>query len=251
MKYLNKSLKGFSALAGSVIVIFLGLIISLIYVYIYSPIETYLFLLGVIIMVIIIFTIYLTVEFISLYYIYKTKRCSLLLIRIVKPGMKFIFSFVLSLSGIVKYDKQIIRGFFIEINNIIVNTNHIKYKPEEILILLPHCLQFSECNYKITDKINNCRRCGKCCIGDILNITSRINAHIAIVNGGTAARNLVKKVKPKIILAVACERDLTSGIIDVGTIPVIGLINIRPYGPCYNTCVDVEIFRDKLQKLIN
>lgn len=59
-----------------------------------------------------------------------------------------------------------------------------------------------------------------------------------------------KKLKPKMILSVACERDLTSGIIDVGKIPVVGIVNERPNGPCYNTCVDVSVLKDKLDSII-
>jgi hypothetical protein len=40
-------------------------------------------------------------------------------------------------------------------------------------------------------------------------------------------------------VAVACERDLVSGIRDAWPLPVIGLINERPEGPCVNTRVDV------------
>jgi len=50
---------------------------------------------------------------------------------------------------------------------------------------------------------------------------------------------------------VACERDLSSGIADVGRIPVIGIVNDRPNGPCYNTNVDVDAIRNKLESIIN
>ena len=40
-------------------------------------------------------------------------------------------------------------------------------------------------------------------------------------------------------MAVACERDLTSGIQDSYPIPVIGVLNERPFGPCRNTRVDL------------
>ena len=48
---------------------------------------------------------------------------------------------------------------------------------------------------------------------------------------------------------MACERDLTSGIADVGNIPVIGIINDRPNGPCYNTVVDINEFKRGLMIL--
>jgi hypothetical protein len=43
------------------------------------------------------------------------------------------------------------------------------------------------------------------------------------------------------IIGVACERDLTSGIQDSFPIPVFGILNKRPHGPCFDTDIDLEI----------
>jgi hypothetical protein len=47
--------------------------------------------------------------------------------------------------------------------------------------------------------------------------------------------------RPDVIIAVACERDLTSGIQDSYPVPVFGIFNKRPFGPCYDTDVDLEL----------
>ena len=66
--------------------------------------------------------------------------------------------------------------------------------------------------------------------------------------GGSAARKLVKKTSPRAIIAVACERDLLSGIQFVsGEIPVIGIPNKRPRGPCKNTLIDPSEFDSALK----
>jgi hypothetical protein len=49
---------------------------------------------------------------------------------------------------------------------------------------------------------------------------------------------------------VACERDLTSGIKDCYPLPVIGVLNDRPFGPCFNTRVDVEKIDAALQSVL-
>jgi hypothetical protein len=36
----------------------------------------------------------------------------------------------------------------------------------------------------------------------------------------------------------------------VGNIPVIGIINDRPNGPCYNTVVDINEFKKRLDDII-
>ena len=63
---------------------------------------------------------------------------------------------------------------------------------------------------------------------------------MAVATGGTLARQMVKQIRPKAIVAVACERDLTSGIQDVFPLPVVGVLNERPFGPCFNTRVDIK-----------
>ena len=41
-----------------------------------------------------------------------------------------------------------------------------------------------------------------------------------------------------------------SGIQDVYPLPAVGVLNIRPNGPCYNTHVDIEEVRAQLEKII-
>jgi len=139
-----------------------------------------------------------------------------------------------------------VRRTYIDINNIIVESNNISYKPEDVLLLVPHCLQYSECKFRITIDINNCKACGRCSIGRIKTLAEREGVVVKVVTGGTAAREVVKKYRPKIILSVACERDLSEGIADVRGIPVIGVLNKRPNGPCFNTTVDTDEFEERL-----
>ena len=47
-------------------------------------------------------------------------------------------------------------------------------------------------------------------------------------------------------MAVACELDLTTGIQDTYPIPVIGILNGRPNGPCINTKVDIHQVRNAI-----
>lgn len=86
----------------------------------------------------------------------------------------------------------------------------------------------------------NCRQCGGCSVGDMLGLAHKYGIHMAVATGGTLARQMVKQIRPKAIVAVACERDLTSGIQDVFPLPVVGVLNERPFGPCFNTRVDIK-----------
>ncbi len=62
---------------------------------------------------------------------------------------------------------------------------------------------------------------------------------LAVASGGTFARKAIKDQKPKAVVAIACYRDLFSGMRDMKKVPIIGVLNERPNGPCYNTTVQL------------
>jgi hypothetical protein len=81
-------------------------------------------------------------------------------------------------------------------------------------------------------------------------IGRKYNIDISVATGGTLARKVIVEKRPKLVLAVACERDLTSGIKDCYPLPVIGVLNDRPFGPCFNTTVDVSKIDDVLSQIL-
>jgi len=133
--------------------------------------------------------------------------------------------------------KSRVRASFIKVNNEMVAVQAGRYTPGQVLVLLPHCLQSSRCPRRLTYDINNCKRCGECPVTGLLALSEAYGVHIAIATGGTIARRIVVQKRPKLIVAVACERDLSSGIQDTYPIPVYGVLNDRPNGPCLDTQV--------------
>ena len=146
--------------------------------------------------------------------------------------------------------KDTIRQSFVAMNNSLVISQRLKIKPDRILILLPHCLQLFDCEIKVTGDINKCVRCGRCDIMGLAELAQRYNVDISVATGGTLARKVIIEKRPKLVLAVACERDLTSGIKDCYPLPVIGVLNDRPFGPCFNTRVDVEKLDEALRSVL-
>jgi hypothetical protein len=136
--------------------------------------------------------------------------------------------------------KEKVKQSFIELNNHLVRSNTNRTRPNRLLVLLPHCIQDFECQIKITGNVKNCEGCGKCEIKDLIELADQYQVKIAVATGGTLARRIIVENKPEAIVAVACELDLTSGIQDSYPIPVIGILNERPHGPCINTKVDIQ-----------
>jgi hypothetical protein len=112
------------------------------------------------------------------------------------------------------------------------------FSPDRTLILLPHCLQSHQCTIRLTYDPDGCERCGRCPIGSLLDIRDRFGTHFAIASGGTSARRIVEKIRPTLIVAVACPIDLSLGILDVQPITTVGVLNQWRSGPCYDTWVD-------------
>lgn len=250
MKYLDKGLKKFISLSSFLAFGLLFILLAFVHIYRYFTIHTYNFVLLILIILTILILLFYITSILSIFYIYKYNGRSKIIRYWAGAGIKTLLPLSIFLANIFKTKKDLLRKFYIDFNNVTVIASGRKYSPKNILILLPHCLQYSECEYKITNNTDSCKRCGKCSIGEILKIARGRNVEVSIVTGGTAARNIVKRINPELIFAIACERDLTSGIIEVGKIPVIGLINDRPNGPCYNTTVNVDNLKRRLDEIL-
>lgn len=157
---------------------------------------------------------------------------------------KVLFPFMILMGKLVGVSRERVQQSFVELNNHLVRSNSHRVRPEKLLILLPHCIQDFDCDIKITGNIKNCKGCGKCEIKDLVELSDQFKVKIAVATGGTLARRIIVENRPEAIVAVACELDLTSGIQDSYPIPVIGILNDRPKGPCINTRVDIQKVRD-------
>jgi hypothetical protein len=146
--------------------------------------------------------------------------------------------------------KDQVRRSFIEINNQLVLAQHPRTTADKLLLLMPHCLQFHECQFRITGSTVHCKRCGKCPITGLVGLSEKYHVGLAVATGGTLARRIVVERRPRLIIAVACERDLSSGIQDSYPLPVFGIINQRPNGPCYDTQVDLSKVEQALQTFL-
>lgn len=94
--------------------------------------------------------------------------------------------------------------------------------PVKLLVLAPRCLS--------RDTMQELRR-----------MQEQYRFSLVVAVGGTEARRAIGEIKPKGIIAIACERDLLSGVKDIrGRVPVWTLPNTRPEGPCKNTMIPIR-----------
>lgn len=146
---------------------------------------------------------------------------------------------VFRLAKMIGISEEAVSDSYIKLVNQLNSQAQVHYKPEDVLILAPHCLQKADCPYKITVDVHNCHHCGRCSIHGLLKIADERGVNLAIASGGTFARKAIKDRHPQAVVAIACYRDLFTGMQDMKKVPIIGVLNERPNGPCYNTTVEL------------
>ncbi|MBF0320702.1 MAG: DUF116 domain-containing protein [Nitrospirae bacterium] len=161
--------------------------------------------------------------------------------------LKVYYPLLMLLGAFFKDKKESFQRHIINLNNKLVIKQGIQTR--KILLMLPHCLQVDKCDIRITNNIYNCKRCGRCGVKDLIGLSEEKQLELYMATGGSVARKIVIDVRPHAIVAVACERDLSSGIVDSYPLPVIGIHNDRPYGPCYNTSVNIEKVAEAINAL--
>ncbi len=123
------------------------------------------------------------------------------------------------LGGKFGINRDRVGNSFIKAHNLMLRSHPSKVRADTFLILLPRCLE-KEARRQVVERANGWA------------------VQIVTAAGGEEARRAIKQYRPSLILAIACERDLISGIKDVAEkIPVLAVPNKRPEGPCKNTHV--------------
>ncbi len=128
-----------------------------------------------------------------------------------------------------RINKDRVGNSFIKVHNLVVRSHARDVNAGTVLILLPRCLQ-KEARQQVAERLK-----GK-------------EVKIFTATGGEEARKAISQNRPSLILAIACERDLISGIRDVAEkIHVLAIPNKRPEGPCKNTNVQLDAFDSALK----
>lgn len=128
----------------------------------------------------------------------------------------------------------------VRLNNLITRFRRVKVAPENLLLLLPHCLQWSDCPMNIVPDIDACKRCGKCRIANLVELKAKYGIQCAAASGGRQAVALVRSRDVKAVVAVACEKELAEGVLAAFPKPVFAVFNEQPCGYCNSTTVDPE-----------
>jgi hypothetical protein len=120
----------------------------------------------------------------------------------------------------------------VEIFNGLASRRGRKVGRGELLVLIPRCL-------------------AKDALDGILEVAGRYEVPVFVATRGQLARRAIRERRPRAVVAVACERDMVSGIHDVAAkIPVLGLTMRLPSGPCKDAAVDVDRFESWVKAFV-
>jgi hypothetical protein len=100
--------------------------------------------------------------------------------------------------------------------------------PGELLLLVPRCLS-------------------RATLDRVLDSAGKHEVPVFVATRGQLARRVIRERRPRAVVAVACERDMVTGLHDVaGRVPVLGLTMTLPAGPCK----DAELDHETLEKYL-
>jgi hypothetical protein len=138
-------------------------------------------------------------------------------------------------------DKQLV-----SLSNLMTKLRKKKCPPEGLLLLFPHCIQNSKCKQNIKHDLNECKRCGKCKVKDLLEISEEYGISIAVASGGRIALKKVMADEVQGVVAIACEKELRTGLMATMPKAVFAVPNLRPHG----YCIDTDVYMDDVLKAI-
>ncbi len=142
---------------------------------------------------------------------------------------------------LMNYASLIARGFgkrdwvehaAIDVYNTLAERRGRRVGKGELLVLIPRCLS-------------------KQALDGVLEIAGRYEVPVFVATRGQLARRVIRERRPRAVVAVACERDMMTGLRDVaGKLPVLGLTMQLPNGPCRDAAIDLEQMEKWVQGLV-
>jgi len=113
-------------------------------------------------------------------------------------------------------------------------------KAQRAVILLPHCIQSTDCGAPVVENLLSCFRCGKCVVGSAAQAVLKHNWDLRLSPRSRAAYSEARKSHPDLIIAVACPDRLAKGLIRLPEMPSYAIPLELPHGMCIDTTFDFQ-----------
>jgi hypothetical protein len=129
----------------------------------------------------------------------------------------------------------------IEVRNNLSFKKFAKIKPKDRILIVPQCLRHAKCPARLDSMTGiACKECGLCILKDLKAEAERLGYGFYIVPGGRFVQRIVKAVRPKAALGVACTKDLNLAMHELANCKTIvqGVPLVKD--GCVQTQVNVE-----------
>ncbi|MCE5215049.1 MAG: DUF116 domain-containing protein [Methanobacterium sp.] len=148
----------------------------------------------------------------------------------------------------VGVDGKIVDQIGVEVRNKVNQKLFRKIKPEDKILVLPHCLRHSDCQANLDTSGVVCQNCNKCVIGVLKSRGEEMGYKVFIIPGSQFLKKIVEQNKFKAILGVACYQDLNLCMMKVSKFSVQGVPLLRD--GCVNTKVDSRAVLEKMGAIL-
>lgn len=145
---------------------------------------------------------------------------------------------------------RLVETIYVAVNGLRNRLSARQFPPESILLLLPRCLQHSDCEIRLKGDLSLCRGCGRCKLKAIKALADSFGVKTLVATGGREAARRAKENGIQAVVAIACQRELAEGIRAVFPKRVFGVPNSWPCGECVDTEVDVADVERALRRCI-
>ncbi len=173
------------------------------------------------------------------------KKKKLILPRVLLFTLDTFYLQVKKLAKVFGLNERIIDQIGIEIRNHLNFESFSKVPAKERILVVPQCLRHIKCPARLDSKVGiTCKQCGMCIINELKSEAERLGYGFYVVPGGRFVERIVRTVKPRGALGVACTKDLNTAMLGIWRSGVAVQGVPLAYDGCIETKVDLqELFR--------
>lgn len=200
-------------------------------------------------MSVIAFFVLTSIDLLMLLVSYYTKKRFFFFPRLQPKLLYLVLKPILLVTSSFALGDKILLSFFTLNNRLVALFPKEKDLNRIPLLLLPRCLQNSECNQKVLVDVDQCIRCGKCDLAPLIALKDKYEIEVFVAGGGGEAKKKLFEAHPSVVIAVACLDELMLHLIAILKYPLVAFSNEAGDEPCKNTKTDVEVISEYLDKV--
>ncbi|WOF17311.1 DUF116 domain-containing protein [Methanoplanus sp. FWC-SCC4] len=181
---------------------------------------------------------FLTAIFVVTVSFYSIKRGHFYFPRLVKSGLVMSEGMVKGICNFFSLDDKELTAFFIRLHNTMNSKAFSKIESSKRAVFLPQCLRNSQCPANLTPEGLQCRRCGRCEIGQNIDRLENLGYNVWIAPGSTLIKRMVIKYKPEAVIGIGCLVEVKEGLDLLDKINIVGMGVLTMKDGCVETALN-------------